>query len=58
MEEKTTEEKLIDLEAKLLEQEHRFFPVWVNFFRRNKYDKYDKRRTSTIKALIWSFIGF
>ena len=56
MEEKSTKEKLIDVEAKLLEQEHRLFPVWINFFRRNQYDKNDKRRISTLKALLWSFI--
>lgn len=56
MEVKKTNKKLIEIEAKLLEQEHRLFTVWVNFFRRKKFEKNDKRRISTLKALVWSFI--
>ncbi|MCF8378436.1 MAG: pentapeptide repeat-containing protein [Bacteroidales bacterium] len=56
MQERTDIEKLIEIEAKVIEQEHRLFPVWLNFMRRNKYKKGDIRRTSTLKALLWSFM--
>ncbi|MCT4580005.1 MAG: pentapeptide repeat-containing protein [Flavobacteriales bacterium] len=56
MGEQEIKERIVNVEARLLEQEHRLLPVWLNFFRRNRYGKNDKRRSSTLKALLWSFV--
>jgi uncharacterized protein YjbI with pentapeptide repeats len=51
------EEELVSLEAKLLEQEHRFFAVWYNFlWKKNKWDKDDPRRKAVLKALLFLFV--
>ncbi|WP_299834048.1 pentapeptide repeat-containing protein [uncultured Tenacibaculum sp.] len=54
--EENIDNKFNNLEAKILEQEHRLFRIWVNFFTRNKYNRGDKRRNSINKAVIWSLI--
>ena len=51
-----TEEKLIQLEKKLIEQEHRPTHILFNFFNRKKYPKNDERRKATKKALIWRLL--
>lgn len=56
MQEEKKDSNLINIEAKLLEQEHRLFRVWLNFLRISKFEKGDKRRVATLKALVWSFI--
>ena len=50
------EEKLIEIEAKLLEQEHRPFSLIKNYLGRNKYKKDDKRRISIKAALFWKLL--
>ncbi len=47
------EERLIELEAKLIEQEHRFFTSLKNF---QKYERGDKRRKAAILALAYNFL--
>jgi hypothetical protein len=53
---KKVEDKLIDLEAKLLEQEHRPYALVKNFIGRKKYPKGDKRRLSIKLALLWRLL--
>jgi len=50
---KELDDRLLDIEAKLLEQEHRPIQVIGNFFNRNKWEKDDPRRSSVKKAIIW-----
>ena len=48
------EAKLLELEAKLIEQEHRPFQVIATFFRaREQWSPSDPRRTAVWKALLW-----
>lgn len=51
-----TEERLIQLEKKLIEQEHRPTHILFNFFNRKKYSKNDQRRKATKKALVWRLL--
>ena len=47
-------ERLADLEARLIAQEHRLFSVLQNFFvERPKWPKEDPRRDAAAKALLW-----
>ncbi len=56
MEKETIESKMIALEAKLLEQEHRPITlIWNYFYKRKKYPKDDPRRKAVAKAIIWRF---
>lgn len=49
-----TEKKLLELEARIVEQEHRLFPVLNNFFiTRRKWTEDDPRRDAAVKALLW-----
>jgi hypothetical protein len=45
-------DKDIQLEARLIEQEHRLFPVVANLVRAKSYDNKDPRRIASIKALL------
>lgn len=49
------EQKLIKLEAKILEQEHRPFRILWNFFTRKNYDKNDPRRLAVYKSVFFRF---
>ncbi|PSL22017.1 pentapeptide repeat-containing protein [Shimia abyssi] len=49
------EERLIDVETRLVAQEHRLFTILQNFFvERPKWPTGDPRRDAAAKALIWS----
>jgi uncharacterized protein YjbI with pentapeptide repeats len=50
------EGKLVELEAQILEQEHRIISTFINFFGRSKWPKSDKRRRATIISLLWMFV--
>ncbi|MCF2829401.1 MULTISPECIES: pentapeptide repeat-containing protein [unclassified Pseudoalteromonas] len=48
------DEKEIQIEARLIEQEHRLIPVILNVIEtRRKYEKSDSRRIAAVKALVW-----
>ncbi len=49
MENHEVEDKFKEFEAKILEQEHRLFPVWYNCFTKRKYSSNDKRRNAINK---------
>lgn len=50
---KTIDERLKKVEVELVEQEHRLFPVVTNYlWRKRKWEKNDKRRIASAKALI------
>ena len=55
---KTTDEKIHDLEVKLIRQEHRLIPLVRNYlFRNSKWpDKNDRRREASFKALLYELI--
>lgn len=47
----------VELEAKILEQEHRPFSLLRNYFNRNKWkNKDDPRRKAVIEAILWRFL--
>lgn len=50
--EESSENRLIELEAKLLEQEHRPFHLVFNFLNRKKWNENDVRRKAVSKAII------
>ncbi len=50
------DDKLVELEAQILEQEHRIISTFINFFGRSKWPKGDKRRKATITSLLWMFV--
>ena len=52
-----SKEHSIDIEARLIEQEHRFIKIVLNFFRRKQFQKGDPRRLATITALVYSFLA-
>ncbi|WP_298426170.1 pentapeptide repeat-containing protein [uncultured Kordia sp.] len=52
-EDQNTEDKLIKIEARLLEQEHRPIQLILNFLKRSKYQKNDPRRKAVTRAVIW-----
>lgn len=47
------EKNQLDIESRLLEQEHRPFSVIKNFFYRDKWEKGDKRRKAVKLAIVW-----
>ncbi len=48
------DEKFIEIEAKLIRQEHRLIPLITNYiFRKSKWNKDDKRRNASTQAIIW-----
>ncbi len=57
-EETKKEKKLIQVEAQLLEQEHRLISCLTNFFSRKKWTKDDPRRKATIISLLWRLFPF
>jgi uncharacterized protein YjbI with pentapeptide repeats len=52
-----TTTELIDLEARLLEQEHRMLRVFGNYLGRKQWTERDPRRRATITALLWWFFS-
>jgi len=49
------ENKIEELESKLIEQEHRPFVILQNYFiNRQKWPKNNKKRSAALKALVWS----
>ncbi len=53
MGDKIDQDKLLQIEARLLEQEHRPFSLLKNFFNRKKWDKQDPRRKAVKVAILW-----
>jgi len=54
---KKENKKFVELEAKLIEQEHRLFTLVWNFFNRNrKWEKDDIRRSAAVKAIFWRIL--
>lgn len=49
----STEFSLVDIEARLIEQDHRLFQVAKNFIFRKKWETHDPRRTAAISAVLW-----
>ncbi len=48
------EQKLLDLESKLIEQEHRPITlIWNYLKRKTKWEKGDKRRNAATRAILW-----
>jgi uncharacterized protein YjbI with pentapeptide repeats len=46
-----------EIEAKIIEQDHRFFRVlWTFFVERKKWDKDDPRSKAALHAFIWQFL--
>lgn len=44
----------VDIEARLLEQDHRIFAVAWSFLTRQQWPKGDARRSAALKAIIWN----
>ena len=48
------DEAWVDIEARLLEQDHRIFAVAWSFLTRQRWPKGDARRSASLKAVIWN----
>lgn len=55
---KNIEDRLVELEAKLLEQEHRPWHLFKNYKSKNKYKENDLRRKSINKATFYNILFF
>jgi uncharacterized protein YjbI with pentapeptide repeats len=54
--ENNVDNRLKELEARIIEQEHRPISALRNFFKRKRWANDDPRRTATSIALVWNFV--
>ena len=55
-EQEIDENEIIRIEAKILEQEHRFITSVINFVNRTQWPRGDARRKATVVALLWKLV--